>query len=57
VEQVSYTRLIGKLQKGYALAGYSFGENKAKDLKVFLENKRMIVKDGKAYRFNPDFHY
>jgi hypothetical protein len=54
---VSYTNLIGKLQKGYATAGYSFGTNKAKLLKVFLENKRMIVKDGKSYRFNPDFHY
>jgi hypothetical protein len=56
-EQVSYTHLIGKLQKGYATVGYSFGTNKAKLLKVFLENKRMIIKDGKAYRFNPDFHY
>jgi hypothetical protein len=47
-EQVSYTNLIGKLQKGYATVGYSFGTNKAKLLKVFLENKRMIVKDGKC---------
>jgi hypothetical protein len=56
-EQVSYTNLIGKLQKGYATVGYSFGTNKAKLLKVFLENKRMIIKDGKCYRFNPDFYY
>ena len=56
-EQVSYTNLIGKLQKSYATVGYSFGTNKAKLLKVFLENKRMIIKDGKSYRFNSDFHY
>ncbi|KAA6317541.1 hypothetical protein EZS27_032318 [termite gut metagenome] len=56
-EQVSYNSLIGKLQKSYALAGFSFGTNKAKLLKVFLENKRMILKEDKCYRFNPDFHY
>ena len=56
-EQVSYSSLIGSLQKSYTAVGYSFGTNKAKLLKIFLENKRMIIKDGKAYRFNPDFHY
>ena len=30
---------------------------KAKKLKTFLENKRMIVKEDKFYRYNPDFHY
>ncbi|KAA6323244.1 hypothetical protein EZS27_027300 [termite gut metagenome] len=24
---------------------------------VFLENKRMILKEDKCYLFNPDFHY
>ena len=56
-DQISYTNLIGKLQKGYATVGYSFGTNKAKLLKVFLENKRMIIKEGKFYRFNPDYYY
>jgi hypothetical protein len=56
-EQVSYANLIGKLQKGYAAVGYSFGTNKAKLLKVFLENKQMIVKDGRGYRFNPNFYF
>jgi len=56
-EQVSYNSLINKLQKSYLTVGYSFGTNKAKLLKMFLENKRMIVKDGKSYRFNPDFHF
>ena len=56
-EQVSYKSLIEKLQKSYAAAGYSFGTNKAKQLKTFLENKRMIFKDGKSYRFNRDFYF
>lgn len=54
---VSYSSLIGKLQSSYASIGHSFGINKAKQLKVFLENKRMIVKEEKFYRYNPDFHY
>lgn len=56
-ELISYSSLIDKLQKSYAQVGYSFGVNKAKLLKVFLENKRMILKDDKSYRFNPDFHF
>lgn len=56
-DRVSYSLLIGKLQIGYAAIGHSFGINKAKQLKVFLENKRMIVKEEKFYRYNPDFHY
>ena len=54
---VSYSSLIGKLQNSYAAIGHSFGINKAKQLKVFLENKRMILKEEKFYRYNPDFHY
>lgn len=56
-DRVSYSSLIGKLQSSYASIGHSFGINKAKQLKVFLENKRMIVKEEKFYRYNPDFHY
>jgi len=56
-EQISYSSLIGRLQRSYATVGYSFGTNKAKLLKVFLENKRMIFKDGKFYRFNSDFRF
>lgn len=54
---VSYTSLIPKLKEAYSGIGYSFGTNKAKLLKVFLENKRMILKEGKSYRYNSDFHY
>lgn len=56
-DRVSYSSLIEKLQNSYAAIGHSFGINKAKQLKVFLENKRMILKEGKFYRYNPDFHY
>ena len=56
-DRVSYSSLIGRLQSSYASIGHSFGINKAKQLKVFLENKRMIVKEDKFYRYNPDFHY
>ena len=56
-DRVSYASLIGKLQSSYAAIGHSFGINKAKKLKTFLENKRMILKEDKAYRYNPDFHY
>ena len=54
---ISYGSLIDKLQKSYAAVGYSFGINKAKSLKRFLEFKRMILKDDKFYRFNPDFYF
>ena len=30
---------------------------KAKQLKTFLENKRMVIKNDKTYRFNPEFYY
>ena len=56
-EFISYSLLIPKLKEAYCRIGYSFGTNKAKLLKTFLENKRMIVKEGKSYRYNPDFHY
>jgi hypothetical protein len=55
--QVSYASLIKRLQKSYESVGHKFGINKAKDLKVFLENKRMIIKDGKSYRLNPNYVY
>lgn len=55
--QVSYSSLIAKLQSSYTAVGYSFGINKAKKLKTFLENKRMILKEDKSYRYNPDFVY
>ena len=54
---VSYSVLVDLLQKYYSELGYTFGVNKAKNLKSFLENKRMILKDGKNYIFNEEFYY
>ena len=45
------------LKQGYASIGYERGRNIHVDLNKFLVNKRMIVKEGKGYRYNPDFHY
>lgn len=56
-ETFTYALLIPKLKNAYSVLGYSFGTNKAKLLKTFLTNKRMILKEGKVYRYNPDFHY
>jgi len=55
--QVSYNELISKLQSSYFSIGHPLGNNKVKKLKVFLENKRMLLKEGKHYRFNPDYFY
>jgi len=54
---LNYSELIPKIQEAYTDAGYSFGINKAKLLKTFLENKRMIIKEDKGYKFNPEFYY
>jgi len=54
---VSYSSLIGKLQNSYASIGHNFGINKAKKLKTFLENKKMILKEDKFYKFNQGFYY
>lgn len=56
-ESFTYALLIPKLKNAYSVLGYSFGVNKAKQLKTFLTNKRMILKEDKGYRYNPDFHY
>jgi len=51
----NYSMLIESLQKGYQSIGYSYGKNKATALKVFLINNGMIVREGKRYKFSPDF--
>lgn len=54
---LGYGELLIALKQGYESIGYSYGRNKITALKVFLYNKRMIVQENKAYRFNPDFYY
>jgi hypothetical protein len=56
-KSLSYGELISKLIESYAYFGYDFGINKAKKLKVFCQNKAMIFKEGKYYKFNPNFYY
>lgn len=56
-ESFTYALLIPKLKSAYSVLGYSFGTNKAKLLKTFLTNKRMILKEGKVYVYNPGFRY
>jgi len=56
--QCGYNDLMKALKRGYATIGCAYGENKLGKLKIFLENKRMIVKDTtKKYKFNPEYHY
>ena len=53
----SYDDYLERLKKGYGLQGVKLGHNKAVKVATFLGNKRMVIKDGKEYHFNPDYHY
>lgn len=53
----SYDDYLERLKKGYGLQGVKLGHNKAVKVATFLGNKQMVIKDGKEYRFNPDYHY
>lgn len=53
----SYDSYLERLKKGYGLQGVKLGHNKAVKVATFLGNKRMVIKDGKEYHFNPDYHY
>ena len=52
-----YENVLKTLKQGYASIGYERRRNIHVELNKFLVNKRMIVKEGKGYRYNPDFHY
>lgn len=53
----TYDDFVRRLRGAYLAKGFNFGINKAKQLKTFLENKRMVIKNDKTYRFNPEFYY
>lgn len=53
----SYDSYLERLKEGYGRQGIKLGHNKAVKLATFLSNKRMVVKEGKEYRFNRDFYY
>ena len=48
---------LERLKDGYGLQGVKLGHNKAVKVATFLSNKRMVIKEGKEYQFNPDYHY
>ena len=52
-----YNGYLERLKEGYGRQGIKLGYNKAVELAKFLCNKRMVVKEGKEYKFNRDFHY
>ena len=52
-----YDSYLERLKEGYGRQGIKLGHNKAVKMATFLTNKRMVVKEGKEYRFNRDFHY
>jgi hypothetical protein len=53
----TYDDFVARLKDACLAKGFNFGINKSKQLKTFLENKRMIIKTDKTYRFNPEFYY
>ncbi|GHT28283.1 mobilization protein [Bacteroidia bacterium] len=55
---LSYNNLIERIRSCYSSIGYECGMNKAKKIKQFLSNKRMILQsEDKRYCYNPDFYY
>ena len=53
----SYDSYLERLKEGYGRQGIKLGHNKAVKLATFLSNKRMVVKEGKEYKFNRYFYY
>ena len=53
----SYDSYLERLKEGYGRQGIKLGHNKAVKLATFLSNKRMVVKEGKEYKFNRNFYY
>lgn len=53
----NYNDYLERLKKGYELQGTKLGYNKAVKVATFLSNKRMVIKEGKEYKINPECHY
>lgn len=53
----SYDDYLERLKEGYALQDIKLGHNKAVKVATFLSNKRMVIKEGKEYKINPESHY
>ena len=53
----SYDDYLERLKEGYALQDIKLGHNKAVKVATFLSNKRIVIKEGKEYKINPDSYY
>lgn len=53
----NYDDYIKRLKEGYGLQGIKLGYNKAVKVATFLSDERMVIKEGKDYAFNPEYHY
>ena len=55
--KVGYNELIDRLRTGYEVLGFDRSYAILAKLKKFLVEKGMILKEGKKYVYNRDFHY
>jgi hypothetical protein len=53
----NYGDYLERLKEEYGLQGVKLGHNKAVKVATFLGNKRMVIKEGKEYKINPECHY
>lgn len=53
----NYGDYLERLKEEYGLQGVKLGHNKAVKVATFLGNKRMVIKEGKEYKINPEYHY
>ncbi|SUE34418.1 AAA family ATPase [Rikenella microfusus] len=53
----NYNDYLEQLKEGYRLQGVKLGYNKAVKVSKFLRNKRIVIKVGKEYQINPEYHY
>lgn len=53
----NYGDYLERLKEVYGLQGVKLGHNKAVKVATFLGNKRMVIKEGKEYKINPECHY
>ena len=50
----SYREYQERLKEGYELQGVKFGGNHATKVASFLREQQMVIREGNAYRLNPD---
>ncbi len=54
---IPYTALLARLKEGYASIGFERARNVLVNLLKSLIKNGIILKEGKGYTFNSDFHY